>query len=885
MAFNKAKALLDAQKHVSEGKISQAIKQYLQIVEKDPTDLILLNTVGDLYIREKKHSEGMKQFYRLAEAYTKDGFIVKAIAIYRKISKLEPDSVEPMLKLGDLYSTQGLNRESREQYSSALNLLQKKKENDKAKAVVRKIAQLDPGNPQGQLQLAEFAERTGDKKEAANAYLEAATLADRMEDESTAEKALAKVIALQPDNPQVQLLRARQAGRKKDFAEVEKILTSAPQLSEDAAARRLLFDAYVALGKPDAADKLLLPIFHSNPTDFSPVASFASHCLAKQDAEAAFKAVSSVADEVIAQKDTEPLMETLRKIWSAAPDHLPTLELIYSVAEKSADEATIPEVLEALGHAYVNKGDLPKAESAFQKLVKREPENEDYRGLLRQVLQKEGKDYVPADAGELSAANAALEAPSESETAESPEEAAMVKEAVDNSDLFVRYNLTEKAVAELEKVLQVYPNQITVHRTLFEICRKNMPERSAKAGEDLARIYSARGDEANARRYRKGGGQPAEAAAPAEPKTPHVAEPAAGEPASAAPAAEFDLSQEFGFSEAKEAAPPGPEEIPLDLAPQPAQEGEAQFEPAEGAAPEREVEVLPFNFEESAEEIKFYLSQGLTDEARKAVEGLEKDHPENKEVAQLRKLLESPTPPAPAAEAPPEAPRNEEKAPVKEEPAAEGQADQGWELPASFAAPSPAQPPAAEVGAPAESANPLGGLADDLAEGLEGIQAPPGKAGKPAAPSGADLSGLLDELGETGPAEAAGDDPETHYNLGVAFHEMGLLDEAIGEFQKVAKVADKGAFPPNFLQACTLLAACFTEKAMPAIAAKWYIRALETPNLDGEATLALQYDLGASYEQAGDTKLALERFTEVYSQNIDYRDVAEKIRLLQLKTS
>ncbi len=112
---------------------------------------------------------------------------------------------------------------------------------------------------------------------------------------------------------------------------------------------------------------------------------------------------------------------------------------------------------------------------------------------------------------------------------------------------------------------------------------------------------------------------------------------------------------------------------------------------------------------------------------------------------------------------------------------------------------------------------------------------------------------------------------------------MSLLDEAIGEFQKVVKGAQKGKFPPNFLQACTLLALCFMDKKMPAIATKWYLKALELPNLDEEAILAIQYDLGVAFEQSGDKKSALEKFSEVYSQNIDYRDVAEKIRLLQQK--
>jgi len=200
-----------------------------------------------------------------------------------------------------------------------------------------------------------------------------------------------------------------------------------------------------------------------------------------------------------------------------------------------------------------------------------------------------------------------------------------------------------------------------------------------------------------------------------------------------------------------------------------------------------------------------------------------------------------------------------------------------------------------EAPAPQPTGDLLGSLVGDLEAGLEGFGEPTpppppqaagrGKAGKgpaAAADGASQLSGLLDEL-DDGAAAATDDDPDKHYNLGVAFREMGLLDEAIGEFQKVVKGAQKDNFPPNFLQACSLLAICFTDKGMPAIAAKWYMRALELPGLDEESVLALQYDLGVAYEQAGDTRTALEKFSEVYSENIDFRDVAEKIRTLQQK--
>jgi tetratricopeptide (TPR) repeat protein len=136
-----------------------------------------------------------------------------------------------------------------------------------------------------------------------------------------------------------------------------------------------------------------------------------------------------------------------------------------------------------------------------------------------------------------------------------------------------------------------------------------------------------------------------------------------------------------------------------------------------------------------------------------------------------------------------------------------------------------------------------------------------------------------DEFGEMGADE--NEDLETHYNLGIAYREMGLLDEAIGEFQKVATAVQKGKPFPYAMNCSTLLALSFSDKGEPKIAALWYQRALETPGLDHESVLALRYDLGVSLEQAGESRAALDSFRQVYAMNIDYRDVADRIAVLQ----
>ncbi len=146
-----------------------------------------------------------------------------------------------------------------------------------------------------------------------------------------------------------------------------------------------------------------------------------------------------------------------------------------------------------------------------------------------------------------------------------------------------------------------------------------------------------------------------------------------------------------------------------------------------------------------------------------------------------------------------------------------------------------------------------------------------------------DLADMFGELKHELEEDAANtqEDPETHYNLGVAFREMGLLDEAIGELQKVCQAVDRGHDFPQLMQTYTWLAQCFLDKGVPEAAIRWYERALKLPGIDEDTRTALNYELASSYDAAGNKAVALSHFMEVYGNNIDYRDVAERIKALK----
>jgi tetratricopeptide (TPR) repeat protein len=119
------------------------------------------------------------------------------------------------------------------------------------------------------------------------------------------------------------------------------------------------------------------------------------------------------------------------------------------------------------------------------------------------------------------------------------------------------------------------------------------------------------------------------------------------------------------------------------------------------------------------------------------------------------------------------------------------------------------------------------------------------------------------------------EDYDTRYNLGIAYKEMGLIDEAIAEFQIASKDSRR------FLECCSMLGLCFVEKGMPKLALKWYQKGLETQGHAEEEYQGLRFDLAHAYEVMGEMDKALEIYYEIYGANANYRNVAKKIKEIQ----
>ncbi|HMD32460.1 MAG TPA: tetratricopeptide repeat protein [Candidatus Acidoferrales bacterium] len=912
MAFNKSKHLEAAQKYLGQGKIPQAIAEYKAILATEPSDQVTLMTVGDLFVRANDLSQATEYFERLAVAFLEEGFTSKSIAIYKKIAKLAPDQIEPLEKLADLYVQQGVMSEARPIYIQMAEAHLKNKQPEKAADTLRRLLDIEPDNVRVQTRLADLYMAIGQKGEAARAYLMAAFRSFERNEMDAALTLVEKGLEIDQGNQRGLLVKARILAAKGRPAEAAKLLEALPDAREGGQTTLLLFESYMKAGHPQQAVELAQKVLSTTPDKYDPVLPLADS-LADTNHEMFLALARELRAPMLAAQDYERLTGLLAKVIERNPKELEPREWMIDLCRKTGDSFRLTEALDHYGDAAVGAGDLEKARKAYEELFEREPQNEFNMRRLGQVREKLGMPALEAQAMPVRQAPSEVVSshqhqaatdhdvtmtpktspePTRAEAVPQDELQRYVQQALTDVDLFSSYNLTQKAIDLLETVLKRAPGHPLALEKLLDLSLGAGNERrTAELAAQLEAIYKEKGEAQRAerfadlhRRYSRAAGKTDEAtaadakAAPPEFEIPvvQVDLPGAAQESESGTMQEVDISDDWAAMAAETAsaqeAPPVAEEKPER------KEAPAEAPPAAAAPAEFEIEVEP-------EPARAEAEPAAVSGAPLAPLEIEMEITEApaQPVAQAPSHAEE----APAFELEPAAPRAE-AAPPAQVPAKEE-----FELELA-----PAAPP--QAAAPPRSGG-LAGLTQDLEEmdfGLEPINPAEFRGTAPAelqqpvseedvmaskGKSHNELKEVFDEFrAELGELEED-EDVETHYNLGIAYREMDLVEEAISEFQKVAKMVQNGKPFRYSMQCYTLLGLCFMGRSEGKIAAMWYKKALAMPNLDHESILALLYDLGVAQESGGDAAAALDSFKQVYAMNIDYRDVAGRITELSRK--
>jgi tetratricopeptide (TPR) repeat protein len=777
MGFDKSKAIRAAEKYLAQGKIHAAIQEYQRIVEADAGDFTALNTVGDLYARLDMRAEAVACYRRVAEHYREQGFTLKAVAMYKKLTRFGAQDHETALALARLYEQQGLMVEARAQYMAAADAFAREGDAREALEVLRRIADLDPANTQVRLRLAEGYTSAGLPDLAAEAYtLAGERLAARREFEQALD-AFTKALALSPaSHPALAgLLAAHTAlGTADDAAEIlEQVAADRPA---DLEVRAMLVRAYVEAEDAIRAEEAASELVARDPSSFTLYFEVIRLYLRQDNVADATRLLSRVSDPALSGRQESALTELLQETVARDPEQLEAHRLLARAYTALHDDARLRSALERLADAADSAGDREEERRALTRLARLSPEEPSYRARLEELggpLFDEGEEDARA-------------------------------EEVPTFESFVL---------------------------------------GGERGEEAAGGPATFAPDAGAAQF----------------EWNTVAEPQHSD-ASASFADLNDLTDNgSGSYDLSGQQPQG----------QPAQSGFQEFdfdtqETVADAAPARRSDGADIGrlLRQELESIDFYIEKGYADLALETLDMLERQYGPHAEIDACRLRLGADAGTAAAALPAEDFADGFTFGAAQADATAAGQSQAEQTL-----QPEPPQSaPARQQSAAADARGQQSAAAREASAGID-----PG------------LAAVFDEFREAveDSDDAEGADFDTRYQMGLAYREMGLLDQAVEEFQAAAALAAPGDGTPRYLHCCNMLGHCFVEKGMPRPATLWFKRGLAAPGHTEDEYQAMRFDLGTAYEQLGDTDRAIEILSEVYAIDVSYRGVGERLRELQ----
>lgn len=838
MSIDREKTLQAAQKYIEKKKYDRAIAEYQRIIQEDPNDARTLLKIGDLQARLQAYPEAIATYDRVGQYYSSQGFALKAIAVYKQIRELikkhAPDLADRyghiVPKLAEIYQQLGLTSDALAAYDEVATRLQRGGRDREAIDVFRKMVALDPSNPLPHLRLAEACCRVQSLDEAIDLFWKAAEL----------------LLGL---------------GRREDALKVvERIL----HFRMDTRFARIAAELYLERGSREDGLQALAKLqvcFQADPRDLETLGLLgrAFQCIGQETkALEVYKEMARLAREQGKTDLYKQLLGHLRRV-AADDEGVKALESIRapssSSAPPSSPSSNIPVSL---------------ADSAVEAAPDSRPSSPTGRSAPSLapdiVVVEERSEYVE-------------------EVGEGPtmmDARAHARKAIVDADSFRKLRLFPKAIETLHIALEIDPRSIEIRARLREILIESGDREGAITETvNLAALHLDRGDAVEAESLLREVIEiepnhatalaMLEQVAPAALGTTETTSTTAarGRPAldtfdPDAPLPSYDLEEvsadqalhrgttnttgpkllvvdePFGDSvppAGTDSAPPLPS---FPLAEGGTTPGDLEIDEisvVEEPEPPQRVSADVEALEEALDEAEFFAARGLFEDARSILQEQLKKSPNHRLV--LERLRE-----------------------VEESLAASG-ASQTIERSmlgaAASAPPVPERDVAASLGT------------------LDQVDMPPDSMVSSQVTSSmvdVDVDQVFAKFKAGVRAQVAEADSATHYDLGVAYKEMGLVTEAITEFEAA------GRDPHRECMCYAMIGLIYLEQGDLDRSAESYKKALSAQSKTVEQEMNLYYDLGTVYEMKGDKQDALYYFQKIARRDPGYRDVADRLGAL-----
>lgn len=839
VAIDRERILQAAQKYVDKKKYDRAVQEYQKIVQEDPNDARTLLKIGDLQARMMAFPEAIATYDRVGQFYAAKGFSLKAIAVYKQIRELIRKHAPALAdryghivpKLAEIYAQLGLTSDALAAYDEVATRFQKAGRDRDAIDVFRKMVELDGTNPLPHLRLAEACCRIQSVDEAIDSFWTAADMLLKMQRPDDALRVIERILHFRQD-PQFARVAAdlylRRGDRENGLQALAKLQIAFQADPKDLDTLGLLAQAFNCIGQENKAIEV-----------YKEMARLAR----EQRKGDLYTQLLSHLRSVAPHDEQVRALETLRPQPTAAPPPpvskseppIPLDDELEFVEEEDVVSEAPPAVSTRARQFLASAPDVVVVDDEAEAV-------EEYGGpdsfdanahTHKAVVDAESFRKLRLYSKSIEALHIALEIDPQSidirhklreVLVEAGEREAAIQETVNIAIIHADRGEPEQAEPLLYEVLEIEPEHADALQLLDEISGgQGELDYSDDVAPDIG--YNAEGPLPS---YDLDGITADDALADDDPGLDSVGDA-------------FQADAPFGMEGPLPSFPMGRDSVDLeedtdddDLLVEDHDEELPEEETTHSRGPHLTDSPAAADIEEVLEEAEFFTSRGLFEDAKAILEEqLERspNHPllseKLDEVRQAmghqsrtldRRRLRRSRPPA---------------------------RDRSFDIAASLDALDDLEQ--AESEAP-----PMGALEGDV-----------------------DVDQVFEKFKEGVRAQVSEGDSATHYDLGVAYKEMGLLADACQEFELAARD------PVRQCMCYAMIGMIHAEKNELLEAIRAYEQALNAKQKTRDQEFSLLYDLGTLYERMGERKRALENMLSIERRNPDYRDVRQRVRDLR----
>jgi tetratricopeptide (TPR) repeat protein len=335
----KEKLIENAQKFVLRGQFDKAAKAYEQILTLEPAAVNLRQKLAELLIKSGLYDDARKELETIGKHFSKNGFYLKAIAVYKQLQKLFPADISLSLMLAKLNEKHGLVANALSEYKLVYEFHEKAGNISEALGILACMQNVDPQNIPIKIKLAEAYAQQGKKDESYALFTKTVSLLLEKSDNAALSKVCGRIQQLFPDKPDFMLEvlagQIDQGNAATAIIGLQNLLRSNPNIKR---AWDLIVMAYQSLEQPQRVKIAYQHYLKFFPTEPAAILGLISSVTEEQNLKGALELLEQYEAPLISAGFLQQLEQAYHSLDKIDPINIRVLEGLIRLANATGNE-------------------------------------------------------------------------------------------------------------------------------------------------------------------------------------------------------------------------------------------------------------------------------------------------------------------------------------------------------------------------------------------------------------------------------------------------------------------------------------------------------------------------------------------------------------------